>query len=99
MAEYEQDVEKLLGWLKDWEQLPPEKRINFQMLDQWIRDFRRRSKRNPTDKEHEQQVARMVKNLLPPMKMRAQEISALQGTYQARAADRGWSFTCQHQRE
>ena len=47
LAEYEQDVEKLLGWLKDWEQFPPEKRINFQMLDQWIRDFRRRSKRNP----------------------------------------------------
>ena len=89
LAEYEQDVEKLLGWLKDWEQLPPEKRIDFQMLDQWIRDFRRRSKRNPMDKEHEQQVARMVKNLLPPMKMRAQEISALQGTYQARAAEQG----------
>ena len=89
LAEYEQDVEKLLGWLKDWEQLPLEKRINFQMLDQWIRDFRRRSKRNPMDKEHEQQVARMVKNLLPPMKMRAQKISALQGTYQARAAEQG----------
>ena len=89
LSEYQNDLEKLLTWLDEWSSLPPEKRINFDVLNQWITDFRCRHKRSPTDKEQARRVEHMMQRLLPSEKMRTQEISVLQADYEARAAKQG----------
>ena len=89
LTEFREAAAKVKTEVGEWAELPPEKRINFFFLDEWIKTFRNQHKRTPTDEEQDQRVSRMVEDLRTPDQELKHRLSILQADIEAKAREQG----------
>lgn len=63
LEEWKRRQEEARAQVEEWSSLPPEKRINFGRLDFWETQFRLKRRRNPTEQEKAERIARMIEEL------------------------------------
>ena len=92
LAEWQRRQKEAQAQVKEWANLPPEKRIDFGRLDFWETSFRLRRRRNPTKEEKAAQVAKMIADLPSREEKLEQLLRDIRSELEAKAREQGIRF-------